>query len=207
VTSFRSLAAMHKRMVRGVSRMGLDRNPLRRTVDRAETLIRLGVLVLMLTAVPAVALLAGRWAYHAAVTQVRAQDAATHTVSAVLLDSAPTIGQPDPYAAAEVAWVPARWVAPDGPVRTGDVLAPVGAKRGSLVQTWVDEAGDFVDPPPGHSEIVGNVFTSVVLAGLTMLALLIGAEAVSHHLLERRRMKAWDTDWRTVAPRWTDHQT
>jgi hypothetical protein len=38
-----------------------------------------------------------------------------------------------------------------------------------------------------------------------MLALLIAAEAVSHHLLERRRMKAWDTGWRTVAPRWTGH--
>jgi hypothetical protein len=81
----------------------------------------------------------------------------------------------------------------------------VGAKRGSPVRTWVDDAGDFVDPPPGHAEIVGNVFMSVVLAGLCMLALLIAAEAVSHHLLERRRMKAWDTGWRTVAPRWTGH--
>jgi hypothetical protein len=87
------------------------------------------------------------------------------------------------------------------------VLAPVGAKRGSLVRTWVDEAGDFVDPPPGHSEIVGNVFMSVALAGLSMLALLISAEAVAHHLLERRRMKAWDAGWRTVAPRWTGHRT
>jgi hypothetical protein len=205
VTSCRSLGAMHQRLVRGVRWLGLDRNPLRRGIDRAETAVRLGLVVMILTVVPAAALLAGRWAYHSAVTQVRAQDAATHTASAILLESAPTIGEPDPYAGAQVAWVPARWVAPDGPVRTGDVLAPVGAKRDSLVRTWVDDAGDFVDPPPGHSEIVGNVFMSVVLAGLCMLALLIAAEAVSHHLLERRRMKAWDTGWRTVAPRWTGH--
>ena len=85
--------------------------------------------------------------------------------------------------------MPVQWVAPDGPVRTGDVLAPVGAKRGSLVQTWVDEAGDFVDPPPGHSEVVGNVFMSVALAGLCMLALLIAAETAALHLLRLKLIR------------------
>src|ERR1700760_15226 len=108
---------MHQRLVRGIRWLGLDRNPLRRGIDRAETAVRLGLVVLILTAVPAAALLAGRWAYHSAGTQVRAQDAATHTASAPLLDPAPTAGDPDPSAGAQVAWAPARWVAPDGPVR------------------------------------------------------------------------------------------
>lgn len=207
MTSCRSLAGLNMRLSRGLRWLGLDRNSLRRTVDRAETVVRLGVLVLILTVVPAMTVLAGRWAYHAALAQVRAQDAATHAVSAVLLDPAPAAGTPDPYAGAEVAWVPARWIAPDGPVRTGDVLAPVGSKRGSLVRTWVDHAGNFVDPPPGHNQIVGNVFMAVLLSGLCGLALVLGGEAVSHQVLERRRMKAWDADWRTVAPRWTGHTT
>jgi hypothetical protein len=194
-------------LIRDLRWMGLDRNPLRRPVDRAETAIRFAVAVLILTAVPALTVLAGRWAYHAAAAEVRAQDAATHSVSAVLLDAAPAAGDPDPYAGAEVAWVPARWVAPAGPVRTGDVLAPVGAKRGSLVRTWVDDAGNFVQPPPGRSQIVGNVFMAVLLSGLCGLALMFGAEAVSHRLMERRRMRAWAADWRTVAPRWTGHRT
>jgi hypothetical protein len=201
------LGALHRGLIRGLRRVGLDRNPLRRSVDRAETVVRFVVLVLILTAVPAMTVLVGRWAYHAAATQVRAQDAATHAVSAILLGSAPGSGEPDPYEGAEMAWVPARWVAPDGPVRTGDVLAPAGAKRGSLVRTWVDEAGDFVDPPPGRSQIVGNVFMAVLLSGLCGLALMFGAEAISHQLMERRRMRAWAADWRTVAPRWTDHRT
>jgi hypothetical protein len=207
VTSYRSLTRLNMRLIRGLRWLGLDRNPLRRTVDRAETAVRLGVLVLILTVVPAMTVLAGRWAYHTALSQVRAQDAATHAVSAVLLDPAPMAGTPDPYAGAEVAWVPARWVAPDGPVRTGDVLAPVGSKRGSLVQTWVDHAGNFVDPPPTRNLIVGNVFMAVLLSGLCGLALVFGAEAVCHQLLERRRMKAWDAEWRTVEPRWTGHTT
>jgi len=207
VTSCRPLSMIRGRLIRAVRGLGLDRNPLRRTVDRAETIVRLSVLVMVLTVVPALAVLAGRWAYHTALAQARAQDAATHAVSAMLLDSAPSVGAPDPYADAEVVWVPARWVAPDGPVRTGDVLAPVGAKRGSLVQTWVDDAGHFVDPPPGRAQVVGNVFMAVTLAGLCGLALLLGAEALSHRLLERQRMKAWDAGWRTVAPRWTGHRT
>ena len=207
MTSCRSLGAPRRCLTRGLRWLGLDRNPLRRTVDRIETAIRLGVLVLILTAMPAAAILTGRWAYHAALAQTRAQDAATHTVSAVLLAAAPTVGDPDPYAGAEVAWVPARWIAPDGPVRTGDVLAPVGAKRGSLVHTWVDDSGNFTDPPPGRTQIVGNVFMAVTVSGLAALALLLGAEVLSHRLMERRRMKAWDADWRTVAPRWTGHRT
>jgi hypothetical protein len=207
VTSCRSLGAPRRGLTRGLRWLGLDRNPLRRSVDRIETAIRLGVVVLILTAVPAAAILTGRWAYHAALAQTRAQDAATHTVSAVLLAAAPTVGDPDPYAGAEVAWVPARWIAPDGPVRTGDVLAPVGAKRGSLVRTWVDDSGNFTDPPPGRTQIVGNVFMAVTVSGLAALALLLGAEVLSHRLLERRRMKAWDAGWRTVAPQWTGHRT
>ncbi|MBV9792349.1 MAG: hypothetical protein JO016_00285 [Actinobacteria bacterium] len=207
MTSYRSLGRLTSRLIHGRRWLGLDRNPLRRTVDRAETAVRLGVAVLILTVVPAMTVLAGRWAYHTALSQVRAQDAATHAVSAVLLDAAPGVGTPDPYEGTAVAWVPARWVAPDGPVRTGDVLAPAGAKRGSLVRTWVDEAGNFVDPPPGRNQVVGNVFMAVLLSGLCGLALVFGGEAVSHQVLERRRMKAWDADWRTVAPRWTGHTT
>lgn len=193
--------------IRGLRWLGVDHNPLRRTVDRAETAVRFAVAVLILTVVPAMTVLAGRWAYHTTLNQVRAQDAATHAVSAVLLSPAPAAGDPDPYAGAELAWVPARWVAPDGPVRTGDVLAPVDDKRGSLVRTWVDEAGNFVEPPPGRSQVVGNVFMAVLLSGLCGLALMFGVEAVCHQLMERRRMRAWAADWRTVAPRWTGHRT
>jgi hypothetical protein len=208
VTSCRSLGGLRRRLIRGGRWLGCDRNPLRRTVDRAETAIRLTVLVLILTVVPAAAVLAGRWADHAALAQAREQNAATHVVSATLLGPAPSVGAPDPYAGAEVAWVPARWTAPDGRSRTGDVLAPVGARKDSTVSTYVDASGNFTDPPPGRGEVIGNVFMTVTLVGLSLLAILLAAGAVSHQLLERRRLKAWDTEWRAVAPRWTGrHRT
>jgi hypothetical protein len=208
VTSCRPLGGLRRRLIRGGRWLGRDRNPLRRTVDRAETAIRLTILVLILTVVPAAAVLAGRWADNAALSQARQQNAAAHVVSARLLGPAPTVGAPDPYAGAEVAWVPARWTAPDGRARSGDVLAPVGAKKGSTVSTYVDASGNFTDPPPGRGEVIGNVFMTVTLVGLSLLAILLAAEAVSHQLLERRRLKAWDTEWQAVAPRWTGrHRT
>ncbi len=208
MTSCRPLGGLRKRLIRGGRWLGCDRNPLRRTVDRAETAIRLTILVLILTVVPAAAVLAGQWADHTALSQAQQQNAATHVVSARLLDAAPTVGAPDPYAGAEVAWVPARWTAPDGRARSGDVLAPVGAKRGSTVSTYVDASGNFTDPPPGRGEVLGNVFMTVTLVGLSLLAILLAAEAVSHQLLERRRLKAWGTEWQSVAPRWTGrHRT
>ncbi|HEY0719449.1 MAG TPA: hypothetical protein VGD68_17680 [Streptosporangiaceae bacterium] len=163
--------------------------------------------MLIFTAVPATAVLAGRRADHDALEQARAQKATTHVVPAVLVEPAPAVEAPDPYAGAEVVWVPARWTAPNGIHRTGDGLAPAEAGLGSTVPTWVDASGDFADPPPGHSQVAGTVFMAVTLAGLSLLALLIGAESVSHHLLERRRLNGWHAHWRAVAPRWTGHRT
>jgi hypothetical protein len=48
--------------------LGLDRNPLRRATDRAETWIRVGLLGIFLIAGPMAALGAGHWAYHAGIT-------------------------------------------------------------------------------------------------------------------------------------------
>ena len=44
---------------RWARRLGLDRNPLRRTVDRMETFVRLTVLILLLAGVPAGLFVAG----------------------------------------------------------------------------------------------------------------------------------------------------
>ncbi len=74
--------------------------------------------------------------------------------------------------------------------------------------TYVDASGNFTDPPPGHNQVIGNVFMTVTLVGLSLLAILLAAEAVSHQLLERRRLKTWGTEWQSVAPRWTGrHRT
>ena len=127
--------------------LGLDHNPLRRGTDRVEAALRLAMILLVVVAVPAAAVAAGRWADHYALHRAQAQMAVDHQVTAVLLRDAPAIGAPDPYTSVPTAWVPARWQPPGQPPRTGEVLALVGARKGSTVRTWIDPAGAVTDPP------------------------------------------------------------
>jgi hypothetical protein len=59
-----------KRLARA---LGLDRNPLRRASDRAESWIRIGLLAVFLIAGPIAALRAGGWAYHGGMTVTSVQ--------------------------------------------------------------------------------------------------------------------------------------
>src|SRR5215472_4136731 len=51
-------------LARLVRWLGLDRNPLRRGTDRVEAALRLVMIILLVVAVPAAAIAAGRWADH-----------------------------------------------------------------------------------------------------------------------------------------------
>ena len=142
--------AVGSRQARCVRWLGWDRNPLRRASDRAEVAIRLTVLVLLVAAIPVAAIAVGRWADRAVLHQARAQAAASHPARAVLLQQAPFAGPSGPYSSAQVSWAAARWKTPDGAVRTGDVLAPGGARKGSSIPVWVSGSGSITDPPPGR---------------------------------------------------------
>jgi hypothetical protein len=69
--------------------LGIDRNPLRRGIDRVEAALRLVMILLAVVAVPAAAVAAGRWADHYGLHKAQAQRAANHQVTAVLLEDAP----------------------------------------------------------------------------------------------------------------------
>ncbi|HWN01352.1 MAG TPA: hypothetical protein VNO54_30235 [Streptosporangiaceae bacterium] len=123
------------RLARLARWLGFDRNPLRRGTDRVEAALRLVMIILAVVAVPAAAVAAGRWADHYALHWAQAQRAVDHQVTAVLMQDARGIGTPDPYTSVRTAWVPARWQPPGQPPRTGEVLAVVGARKGSTVRT------------------------------------------------------------------------
>ena len=137
-----------RRLARLARWLGFDRNPLRRGTDRIEAVLRLVMMIMLVAAVPAAAVVVGQRADHLALNRARAQQAADHLVSAVLLEQAPATGIPDPYASVRTAWVPARWQAPGLPPRTGEVLAMAGARKGSTVRTWIDASGAVTSPRP-----------------------------------------------------------
>ena len=199
-----ALAALWPRLA---GRLGFDRNPLRRRTDRAESAVRLVAAAAMLVAVPAAGVAAGQFAEHRAVSQARTQDAAAHAVRAVVLAPGPAASTPDPSLAMGVAWIPARWTAPDGQARPGDVLAPAGARAGTAVRAWVDESGLPAAAPPGRNQVIGDVFLAVMLAMLAAAFAFLAITSLIRRGLYRQRMNAWDAEWRAVAPRWTGYRT
>ncbi len=176
-----TVPSVHGRLAGWARWPGYGRNPLRRRIDRAETAARLTAGVLLLIAVPAAGITAGQIAENRDLA--RAQTAAAHSVQAVQagpLAPAPSAGTPDPYAN----------------------LAP----KGGRVQAWVD-AGYPVPAPADRSQVIRDVFVAVALAMLAVAVTLLTAMALIKRVLQRRRMNAWDAEWRAVAPRWTGRRT
>ena len=195
------------RLARCARWLGFDRNPLRRRTDRIETVIRLAALILFLVGVPVVTYTAGLQADHLALRQARAQQAADHEVTAVLLNQAPPTGIPDPYTSIQLTWVLARWQLPGGPVRTGEVLAAAGARAGSTVQVWVDRSGAITSSPPNERVIAGDVCVAAVTACLVACLLVLGSSALARRALDRLRLRAWDAEWRATGPLWSGHRS
>ena len=187
--------------------LGFDRNPLRRGTDRVEGALRLVMIILAVLAVPAASVAAGRWADHYALHWAQVQRTVNHQVTAVLLRDAPATGTPDPYTSVQTAWVPARWQPPGQPPRTGEVLAVAGARKGSTVRTWIDPSGAVTDPPLNHRVIVGDVWMVVTATLLVSGLLLLGAAGLARRMLDRRRLRAWEAEWRTSGPLWSRHRS
>ncbi len=183
--------------------LGFDHNPLRRGIDRVGAALRLVMIIFVVVAVPAAAVAAGRWADHYALHWAQVQRAVNHQVTAVLMQDAPGTGIPDPYTSVQTTWVPARWQPPGQPPRTGEVLAVVGARKGSTVRTWIDPSGAVTDPPIDHRVVVGKVWLAVMMTCAVSWVLLLAAGMLARRALDRRRLRAWEAEWRASGPQWS----
>lgn len=197
----------HESLARLARWLGFDRNPLRRGTDRVEAVLRLILIILLVAVIPAAAVAVGRWAGHQALHRAQLERATDRLVTAVLLENAPASGWPDPYTSVPTAWVRARWQPPGQPPRTGDVQAPVGARTGSTVRTWIDPSGAVTDPPLDYRVIVGDVWLAVMATLIGSGLLLLAAGALARRMLDRRRLRAWEAEWRTRGPLWSGHRS
>jgi hypothetical protein len=183
------------RMLRG---RRLDHNPLRRRSDRVETIV--GVLLVVGFAVAAPftvqAAAAGGYAFaqHERVTAM----ATRHEVTAVTQEMAISLTYGK-------SWVSARWTAPNGRPRTGQVEIAGGTPKGSSDRIWVTTSGDVAPPPLLASEVSQIADCAAVAAGLGLAVVCLIAQAAMRHALNRRRMAAWDAGWAAAEPRW-NHQ-
>ena len=193
-------------LARHMRRLGFDRNPLRRGTDRIEAAMRLATIILLLVAVPIAAIAVGRQADHLALRQAHAQQGAEHQVTAILLKHAQATGVPNPYTSVQLTYVLARWQPPGRPPRSGQVLAPAGAHAGSTVRVWIDASGAITSPPPDHRIITGDVCLAAIVTCLVASLLILGSNALARRALDRRRMRAWEAEWRAAGPMWSGHR-
>jgi hypothetical protein len=182
------------RLARGLR---LDRNPLRRGSDRAETAMLGVLLAAFLAGAPFAAQAAGSWTYATSIREAQVQQATLRQVPATLLQAAPSNISNEANA---------RWKAPDGQVRTGQIFAPSGAPAGSTVMVWVNQAGQLTDSPLQRSQVTGRADMARALAVAALAAVLGIVGLVGRWALDRRRLTAWDAEWLATEPRWSSRR-
>jgi hypothetical protein len=100
--------------------------------------------------------------------------------------------------------VKARWTAPDGaPGTTGEILAPAGAQAGNTVMIWVDRSGRLAGAPLTRSQVTGMAWLAAVLAPIAFAIVVLFAGVIARQVLNRRRLTAWEAEWRAAGPQWT----
>lgn len=188
------------RLVRGHR---LDRNPLRRRSDRAETVILTVFALGFAAGAPFAALTSGTWEHAAAHREQAAQEASWRLVPAVV-QGAPAPGAP-PVTGGRVALfdATARWTAPDGVTVVSQIPVPSGAKPGTTVRIWVARDGAPVQAPMRDSQIPARVALAEAGAVTALAVTVAGAGLLARRSLDTRRMAAWDAEWRSAGPRWT----
>lgn len=190
------------RALRGWS---LDSNPLRRHLDRVETVLVLLVIAGFALAAPLAFHAATTWVYRSTQREVASQNATLRQVPAVLLQD-PSGSVTYGYTTVSVPEAQAKWTAPTGHQVTGVISAPGGLHKGSTTLIWVDQSGHLSNGPirPGEAADRAGIAGTVSIAALVLLALGVGK--LGRYALDRRRLAAWDADWRVTGPLWTSRR-
>ncbi len=96
----------------------------------------------------------------------------------------------------------ATWTSAAGVRSSGEVPADPGSPKGTFVTIWTDANGHPDSPPLAVPEVASQADAAavgvIVGAGIVYIVM----AAATRQLLNRRRMAAWDADWRVTAPAW-----
>jgi hypothetical protein len=179
-------------------RLGLDGNPLRRHTDKTAACLAALLVAVFLIGAPLLSVAAVGWAGRAGATGQQAERS-WRQVPAVLLRAAPA------SAAGEVlgySQVLARWRAPDGRARTGQIPVSTGLAAGRAVPLWVDAAGSPAGPPLNHWAVLTREAAAAAGAAAALGIMLLCLAWAGRWVLDRRRLAGWEAEWAAVGPQW-----
>jgi hypothetical protein len=181
-------------------RLGLDGNPLRRRTDKIAAWAAALLVAVFLIGAPLLSVAAVGWAGHAWAAHQRAEPLGRQVPAVVL--QAPSA----PAAAGRISGhsrVRARWTAPDGRARTGQVPVSASPAAGDVVPLWVDAAGSPAGPPLNRRVTVARQATAAVGAAAALGMVLLCLAWAGRWVLDRRRLADWEAAWACVGPQWT----
>ena len=187
------------RATRLTRRLGLDRNPLRRRSDKIAAWLAAVLVVVFLAGAPALSAVAVGWSDRA----TAAAEHATRSwrqVPAVVQQAARA---PTGWAPPGSSWVRARWIAPDGWARDGQIPVSGAVPAGRIVLLWVDAAGSPIVPPPGRRAAPARQALAAVIAVVMLGIVLLCLACPGRWMLDRRRLADWEAGWAAVGPVWT----
>ena len=182
-------------------KLGLDRNPLRRRSDKIALGLTAGALAAFLAGAPFLALAAASWVGHAANTE-QAMQRGWRQVPAVLGKDAAAPGSINGGYFAD-AWVPARWSAPDGRARTGEIPVAAGLPAGHTVLLWVNASGTPTGAPTRPQAVPARKIFTAAFAVVVLGLILAYLTTAGTWLLDRRRLADWSSEWAVIEPQWT----
>lgn len=186
-------AARAGRVARG---LWPDRNPLRRTVDRVEAVLVAGLAVAFLAGVPLAPVAAWHAAYGYGARCPRpagglapgAGGGAGHRFNLRIhrgrTDGAGPVDRPWRGAAHRYS-------------------SRAGRYAGGQHSEGLDRRGRPAGPPLRASQVKGEAALAAVLAPVVLGEMLLLAGQLAQYLLGRRRLAAWDAEWRATGPQWS----
>lgn len=180
---------------------GVDRNPLRRGIDRAERAAWLLLVLAFFAVMPVVVPMAGQASRVGGMAEVKQQQS-WQQVNAVLLRHAPyrLYG----YGASGTVWVAGRWRVPGRRTQYGLVPTVTGAPAGTVVRAWVTNTGQLTSNHPFTvSALSARVLAIKVLVAAGLAATLLMLAGLIRWLTNRRRIAYWGCEWATIGPRWS----
>lgn len=159
---------------------------------------------LLLFGVPVAAIATGAVVHGTAVEAAGDQRATRHTVSAVLLEDAPSAvpgvsGTGDPFP------VKVRWGTPGGAVMTGTAKVAADSPRGSTTVVWVGPSGQQASAPMSSGQVASLTAVAVTAGGVLAIALLATVRGLIRRAADRRRMAEWEQEWSQVGSTWGRH--
>ena len=72
-----------------------------------------------------------------------------------------------------------------------------------MVMIWINQAGRLTGPPLQPAQARGQAVLAAILAPLVPGMIVLCAGQLARVALDRRRLAAWDAQWRATGPQWT----